>query len=102
MKFYPTRFALAAATTTTLLKVVGHLVFRFFGCQLKALGWMGHHCRHMMKAAGKCKGAMPACSPMQMLFMKIAVVFVVTFAAAWFFAWFYNFLICNKACDTKK
>ena len=95
MKFCTNRFALAAATTMALVEVALHFALRFFGCQLKGLGWSAHHWHPMMKAAGKGKAAMPQCPALQMLFIKVVSLFVVTFAAAWFFAWFYNCLTCD-------
>lgn len=106
MRFDTHKFALAAATTMTLLVIIKLLVWRFVIMRIPMMMCMMHGGKHMGKMMGghmgKMMGKAGACGNFlamhwYAMFMSIVCVFVVTFLAAWFFAWFYNKMDC-KLC----
>lgn len=100
MKFDTNKFALAAATTMTLSKIIKMFVWRpFMWCRPMFRGMVkwryqyGFGAKHFPTTM---KEAMPPVCPWYYPVAKIAMVFVATFIMAWFFAWLYNWMTCKK------
>ena len=99
MKFKVNKFALAAATSTTIFYFIKRVVFKMFlfrGMMGFKWGMTYGYGWRMMDAATRAKGAVPRTCHWGWYTLGIVIVFVSSFVAAWFFAWFYNKLVSKK------
>ncbi|MBU1008040.1 hypothetical protein KKA53_03105 [Candidatus Dependentiae bacterium] len=103
MKLDTNKFALAAATTMTLAKVVKMFLWRpfcgrmpMFRGMMRGTMWHYHHGFGVKHFPTTLEETIPTTCPWYYPFGKIIIVFVATFITVWFFAWLYNWLIDKK------